>query len=102
MNAVTGYHFAVANIPEWLEKRLDNVAARLFAEYRDHTEVPESRLRSVIEEARLSYGGGCVHEFAPLVIERAIRDQLRSVGAGMRPEDVAACRGRRDRGGSSS
>jgi len=66
----------VENIPEWLERRLDAVAARLFAEYRGHTEVPESRLRTVIAKARHHYGSGCVYEFAPIVIERAIRDEL--------------------------
>jgi hypothetical protein len=76
MVSVAQYQVGVGAIPEWLERRLDAVTTRLFTEYRERTEVPEPRLRAVIDKARDRYGAGCVLEFAPIVIERAIRDEL--------------------------
>jgi len=82
VSSAAQYRIAVGEVPEWVERRLDTVAARLFAEYRRQTRVPEPRLRAVIDEARDRYGAGCVREFAPIVIERAIRDELAGLGIG--------------------
>ncbi|MDQ1746717.1 MAG: hypothetical protein QOD07_980 [Frankiaceae bacterium] len=60
-----------------IEQQLAHVAERLSAEYRD--KVGPGVVRELFEQARSSYRQARVTQFVPILVDRSVRQQLRSV-----------------------
>jgi hypothetical protein len=74
---------AVTNPPtlETLEQRqvtqhLDDLGARLLAEYRKKPDFAEDRVIQTIKLARDRFSDVRIHAFLPILIERAVRREL--------------------------
>ena len=62
---------------EQIEAQLDNVETRLVEEYRA---VDEETVRRHVRAERRQFAGAKVQVFVPILVERAVRDKLASVG----------------------
>jgi hypothetical protein len=62
---------------DWFEHQLERVAQRLLAEVAGDP-LREARVRRGLAEARLRFGSATVRAYLPILVERAVRAQLRS------------------------
>jgi hypothetical protein len=62
---------------EGIERQLDRLALRLLAEVAGDPE-RELRVRHGLAEARLRFRSATVRDYLPILVERAVRQQLRS------------------------
>jgi hypothetical protein len=71
-----------------IDHQLERLARRLLAEVAGDP-VGEARVRRALADARLRLGSATVRAYLPILVERAVRQQLRTVRGGSVLGDLA-------------